>query len=78
VISFHPVRTDVADAIDARRAPGEAVLKSAQEDAVEAPRLIVRDSQEWPGDRSIGSSPYQERDIRRQASTDSRAASRLW
>ena len=42
---FHPsanIHIRDTDAIDARRAPGEAVLKPAQEDAVEAPRLIVR------------------------------------
>jgi hypothetical protein len=32
----------------------------------------------WPGDKSIGLSPYEEREIHLQGSTASRAASRLW
>src|SRR5258708_26898398 len=41
---FHPsanIHISDANAIDARRGPGTAVLNPAHEDTVEAPRLIV-------------------------------------
>jgi hypothetical protein len=77
---FHPsanMRIRDTYAIDTRRATGEAVLKPAQEDRGRSTPAHRADSQELPRDDSIGSSPYEKRGIRFQASTASQAASRL-